>query len=86
MQLGDGVHQLTAGALEVSLPVVQPKEFWEESGRWQFYGKELLRIKDRKNNEFCFAPTAEEMITDLARKNIKSKSELSGNALSALVS
>jgi prolyl-tRNA synthetase len=65
-----------AGALEVWLPVIQPKELWEETGRWQFYGRELLRIKDRKNNEFCFAPTAEEMITDLVRKNVKSSREL----------
>jgi len=68
-----------AGALEVWLPVIQPKELWEESGRWQFYGRELLRIKDRKNNEFCFAPTAEEMITDLVRKTIKSSRELPVN-------
>src|SRR4051812_1052964 len=65
-----------AGAMEVWLPHIQPKELWEESGRWQYYGKELLRIKDRKNNEFCFAPTAEEMITDLVRKNVKSSREL----------
>jgi prolyl-tRNA synthetase len=65
-----------AGAMEVWLPVIQPKEFWEETGRWQYYGRELLRIKDRKNNEFCFAPTAEEMVTDLVRKNVKSSREL----------
>jgi prolyl-tRNA synthetase len=68
-----------AGAMEVSLPVVQPKELWEETGRWQFYGRELLRISDRKKNEFCFAPTAEEMITDLVRKTIKSSRELPVN-------
>lgn len=65
-----------SGAMEVWLPHVQPKELWEESGRWQFYGKELLRFKDRKNAEFCFAPTAEEIITDLARGNLKSYRDL----------
>ncbi len=67
------------GAMEVWLPVIQPKELWEETGRWSFYGRELLRIKDRKNNEFCFAPTAEEMITDLVRKTVKSSRELPVN-------
>jgi len=61
-----------AGGLEVWLTNIQPKELWEETGRWKFYGKELLRIKDRKNGEFCFAPTAEEVITDLARRDIRS--------------
>ncbi len=65
-----------SGALEVWLPHIQPKELWEESGRWQVYGKELLRIKDRKNAEFCFAPTAEEVITDLARRSFKSYRDL----------
>jgi prolyl-tRNA synthetase len=65
-----------AGALEVWLPNIQPKELWEESGRWQYYGRELLRIKDRKNAEFCFAPTAEEVITDLARRSFKSYRDL----------
>ena len=68
-----------AGAMEVALPVIQPKELWEETGRWQFYGRELLRLSDRKKNEFCFAPTAEEMITDLVRKTIKSSRELPVN-------
>ncbi|MCG3203571.1 MAG: Proline--tRNA ligase [Elusimicrobia bacterium] len=65
-----------SGAMEVWLPHVQPKELWEESGRWQFYGRELLRIKDRKDNDFCFAPTAEEIITDLARRSFKSYRDL----------
>lgn len=65
-----------SGALEVWLPHVQPKELWEESGRWQYYGKELLRFKDRKNTDFCFAPTAEEIITDLARRDLRSYREL----------
>ncbi len=64
------------GALEVWLPHIQPKELWEETGRWGVYGKELLRIKDRKNSEFCFAPTAEEVITDLVRKDVKSYRQL----------
>jgi prolyl-tRNA synthetase len=61
---------------EVWLPVVQPKQLWEETGRWGVYGKELLRIKDRKDAEFCFAPTAEEVITDLARREIRSWRQL----------
>ena len=65
-----------AGALEVSLPVIQPKSLWEETGRWQIYGKELLRIQDRKKTEFCFAPTAEEVITDLVRREVRSWRQL----------
>ncbi len=65
-----------AGGQEVWLPVIQPKQLWEETGRWGVYGKELLRLKDRKNAEFCFAPTAEEVITDLARREIRSWRQL----------
>ena len=65
-----------AGGLEVWLPVIQPKELWSETGRWQVYGKELLRIKDRKGAEFCFAPTAEEVITDLVRREVRSWRQL----------
>jgi prolyl-tRNA synthetase len=61
---------------EVWLPVIQPKQLWEETGRWGVYGKELLRLKDRKDAEFCFAPTAEEVITDLARREIRSWRQL----------
>ena len=61
---------------EVWLPVIQPKQLWEETGRWPVYGKELLRLKDRKDAEFCFAPTAEEVITDLARREIRSWRQL----------
>lgn len=61
-----------AGGLEVWLPVVQPKELWSQSGRWAKYGKELLRFKDRKDAEFCLAPTAEEVITSLVAKNARS--------------
>lgn len=61
-----------ADAIEMLMPSVQPAELWEESGRWQFYGKELLRFKDRKENEFCMGPTHEEVITDMVRREIKS--------------
>jgi len=64
------------GAQELWLPVIQPKELWLETGRWQIYGKELLRIKDRKDSEFCFAPTAEEVITDVVRRDINSYRQL----------
>jgi len=62
--------------MEVWLPVVQPRELWEQTGRWGVYGKELLRFKDRKGAEFCFAPTAEEVITDLARREVRSWRQL----------
>ncbi|MEQ1920795.1 MAG: proline--tRNA ligase, partial [Elusimicrobiota bacterium] len=58
------------GGMEVSLPVIQPKALWVETGRWPVYGKELLRLKDRKDAEFCFAPTAEEVVTDLVRREV----------------
>lgn len=64
------------GAQELWLPVIQPKELWMETGRWQVYGKELLRIKDRKDSEFCFAPTAEEVITNVVRRDINSYRQL----------
>ncbi len=57
---------------EVWLPQLQPKNLWEETGRWGVYGKELMRLKDRKDAEFCLAPTAEEVITDLVRKEVRS--------------
>ncbi|OGL46156.1 MAG: proline--tRNA ligase [Candidatus Schekmanbacteria bacterium RBG_16_38_11] len=65
-----------AGALEVLLPAIQPSELWIESGRWELYGKELLRIKDRSDRDFCFGPTHEEVITDLVRKEVKSYRQL----------
>lgn len=68
-----------AGAQEVLMPVVQPAELWEESGRWQQYGAELLRISDRHNREFCLGPTHEEVITDLIRKEIRSYKQLPAN-------
>ncbi len=61
-----------AGAIELLMPAVQPAELWKESGRWEFYGKELLRFRDRKDAEFCMGPTHEEVITDLVRKEIRS--------------
>ena len=50
------------------MPVVQPAELWQESGRWEFYGKELLRLKDRHDRDFCMGPTCEEVIADIVRK------------------
>ncbi len=64
------------GGQEVALPVIQPRELWEESGRWGVYGKELLRISDRKEAEFCFAPTAEEVITNMVRRDVRSYRQL----------
>ena len=61
-----------AGAIELLMPSVQPAELWQESGRWEQYGKELLRIRDRKDTEFCLGPTHEEVITDLVRREVKS--------------
>lgn len=68
-----------AGAIELLMPSVQPAELWQESGRWQFYGKELLRFKDRKDGEFCMGPTHEEVITDLVRREIKSYRQMPVN-------
>ena len=68
-----------AGALEVSMPAVQPAELWQESRRWDQYGPELLRIKDRHERDFCFGPTHEEIITDLARNELKSYKQLPVN-------
>lgn len=63
-------------ALEILMPSVQPAELWQESGRWEFYGKELLRFKDRHERDFCFGPTHEEVVVDLAKKDIKSYKQL----------
>lgn len=65
-----------AGAQEVLMPMVIPAELWQESGRWEEYGKELLRIKDRHNREFCLGPTHEEVITDLVRREVRSYKDL----------
>ncbi|MFH1762282.1 MAG: proline--tRNA ligase [bacterium] len=64
------------GCIELLMPAVQPAELWEESGRWPVYGPELLRIKDRKDADFCFGPTHEEIITDIVRREIKSYRQL----------
>ena len=66
----------SAGGQEVSMPVVQPAELWQESGRWEQYGPELLRIQDRHQRDFCLGPTHEEVITDLVRDEIKSYKQL----------
>jgi prolyl-tRNA synthetase len=68
-----------AGAIEVLMPAVQPAELWQESGRWEFYGKELLRFKDRHNHDACIGPTHEEVITDLVRREIHSYKQLPVN-------
>lgn len=68
-----------AGAQEVLMPAVQPAELWQESQRWEHYGPELLRLKDRHEREFCFGPTHEEIITDLIRREIKSYKQLPAN-------
>lgn len=65
-----------AGAMECLMPAVQPAELWQESGRWEQYGPELLRINDRHQREFCIGPTHEEVITDLFRREIKSYKQL----------
>lgn len=65
-----------AGAQEVFLPMVLPAELWRETGRWDQYGKELLRLKDRNDRDFCLGPTHEEVVTDLVRKEIKSYRQL----------
>jgi prolyl-tRNA synthetase len=68
-----------AGAVEVLMPTIQPRELWEETGRWQKFGPQLLKIKDRKDAEYCYAPTAEEVITDFARNELASYKQLPVN-------
>jgi prolyl-tRNA synthetase len=65
-----------AGAQELLMPAVCPAELWQESGRWDHYGKELLRIKDRNERDFCFGPTHEELITDIVRREVHSYRDL----------
>lgn len=65
-----------AGALEVLMPALQPAELWQETGRWEKYGPELARLKDRHDRDFCLGPTHEEIITDLARNELKSYKQL----------
>jgi len=68
-----------AGALELLMPAVQPAELWQESGRWAVFGPQMLKIKDRHQREFCFGPTHEEVITDIARREIRSYRQLPVN-------
>jgi len=68
-----------AGAIELLMPVIQPAELWQESGRWDKYGPDLLRIKDRHQRDFVVQPTSEEVITDIARKELKSHKQLPVN-------
>ncbi len=68
-----------AGSQEVLMPATQPSELWKESGRWEQYGPELLRMKDRHGREFCFGPTHEEVITDLVRNELRSYKQLPAN-------
>ncbi|MGH8183208.1 MAG: proline--tRNA ligase [Rhodanobacteraceae bacterium] len=65
-----------AGAIELLMPTIQPKELWEETGRWQKFGPQLLKIRDRKEAEYCYAPTAEEVVTDFARNELRSYKQL----------
>ena len=65
-----------AGAIELLMPAVQPAELWQETGRWALFGPQMLKIKDRHQRDFCFGPTHEEVITDLARREIKSYRQL----------
>jgi len=68
-----------AGAQELLMPIASPAELWQESGRWELYGKELLRFKDRHERDFCLGPTHEEIITDLVRRSVRSYRELPFN-------
>ncbi len=68
-----------AGALEVLMPTLQPAELWQESGRWDQFGPELLRLKDRHERQYCYGPTHEEVITDIARRELKSYRQLPVN-------
>src|SRR5690242_17865050 len=68
-----------AGAIELLMPTIQPRELWEETGRWEKFGPQLLRIKDRKEQEFCYSPTAEEVVTDFARQEFASYKQLPVN-------
>ncbi len=68
-----------AGAIELLMPAVQPAELWQETGRWALFGPQMLKIKDRHQRDFCFGPTHEEVITDLARKEIRSYKQLPVN-------
>lgn len=68
-----------AGAVELQIPTIQPRELWEATGRWQKFGPQLLKIKDRKDQEFCYSPTAEEAVTEFARQELSSYKQLPVN-------
>jgi prolyl-tRNA synthetase len=68
-----------SGAIELLMPAVQPAELWQETGRWAVFGPQMLKIKDRHDNNFCFGPTHEEVITDIARREIRSYRQLPVN-------
>ena len=68
-----------AGAIEMAMPSIQPKELWDETGRWAKFGPQLLKIRDRKEQDFCFTPTAEEAVTDFARNELASYKQLPVN-------
>ncbi|HHW4672828.1 MAG TPA: proline--tRNA ligase, partial [Xylella fastidiosa subsp. pauca] len=68
-----------AGAVEMLLPTIQPRELWEESERWEKFGSQLLKIKDRKQAEYCYSPTAEEAVTDYVRQELTSYKQLPVN-------
>ena len=68
-----------AGAIEMLMPSIQPRELWEETGRWEKFGGQLLKIRDRKDQEYCYGPTHEEVITDFARTELKSYKQLPVN-------
>jgi prolyl-tRNA synthetase len=68
-----------AGAVEMLMPTIQPRELWEESGRWEKFGPQLLKVTDRKEQEFCYSPTAEEVVTDFARNELASYKQLPVN-------
>lgn len=65
-----------AGAVELLMPAIQPKELWDETGRWDVFGPQMLKISDRHERLFCFGPTHEEVITDIVRKEIASYKQL----------
>src|ERR1700704_6685610 len=65
-----------SGAVEILMPAVQPAELWQETGRWDVFGPQMLKIKDRHQRDFCFGPTHEEVVTDIARKEIRSYRQL----------
>ena len=68
-----------AGAIEMIMPTIQPRELWEETGRWEKFGGQLLKITDRKEQHFCYSPTAEEAVTDFARQELSSYKQLPVN-------